>query len=106
MRTVRHLKKDDTVVLWHSDTKKRQNLVGKVLEVDQKKGKIRVEGVGVQKKHTKPSQQNQKGGMTEVLRWWPASRFQVCDGKGNPLGRVGFKVDGDKKERVFSKARR
>jgi large subunit ribosomal protein L24 len=105
MRTVKHLKKDDTVVLWHSDSKKRQNFIGKVLEVDQKNGKIRVDGVGLMKKHTKPSQQSPKGGIVEVLRWWPASRFRVCDSKGKTLGRVGFKVEGDKKERVFSKAR-
>ncbi len=104
---VRHLKKDDTVVMWHADTKKRQQYVGKVLEVNNKNGKIRVDGVGTMKKHTKPSQQNAKGGIVEVLRWWPAARFRVCDAKGAPLGRVSVKVDAaGKKERVFSRSRK
>jgi large subunit ribosomal protein L24 len=104
---VKHIKKDDNVVMWHSDTKKRQQFIGKVLEVNHKNGKIRVDGVGVMKKNTKPSQQNPKGGITEVLRWWPASRFRVCDSKGTPLGRVSIKVDtSGKKERVYSRSRK
>jgi len=66
---------------------------------------LEVEGIGETKRHTKPSQTNPQGGIVEGLRWWPASRFRVCDSKGIPLGRVGFKVDGKKKERVFSKTR-
>jgi large subunit ribosomal protein L24 len=100
---VKHLKKGDQVVLWRADASKRET--GKVLEVDHDAGLVRVEGVGVTKKHTKPSQLNPKGGIEEGLRWWPVSKFRVCDGSGQPLGRVGFVIKGDKKERVFSKAR-
>ncbi len=100
---IKHLKKGDTVVLWRADSTKRPT--GKVIEVDHAAARVKVEGVGETKRHTKPSQTNPQGGVVEGLRWWPASRFRVCDSKGLPLGRVGYKVDGKKKERVFSKAR-
>lgn len=100
---VKHLKKGDTVVLWRADSSKRPT--GKVLEVDHAGARVKVEGVGVTQRHTKPSQTSPKGGMVEGLRWWPASRFRVCDNSGKPLGRTGFKIDGKKKERVFSKSR-
>jgi large subunit ribosomal protein L24 len=104
---VKHLKKDDTVVLWHSDSKKRQNHIGKVLAVCHKTATVQVEGVGTMKKNSKPSQQNPKGGIIEVLRWWPASRFRVCDAKGSPLGRVSYKTGtSGKKERVYSRSRK
>jgi hypothetical protein len=45
-------------------------------------------------------------GIIEQLRWWPACKFQVCDSHGKKLGRVGFKMVGDKKERVFSGERK
>ena len=100
---VKHLKKDDLVVLWRSDASKRTT--GKVLAVDHANAMIQVDGIGVTKRHVKPSQTSPKGGIEERLRWWPASKFRVCDNSGKPLGRVGFKLTDNKKERVFSKKR-
>ena len=102
---IRHLKKGDNVVaLWGSHKGKS----GKVLEVRHAKGVIKVEGIGLAKRHTKPSQKDPKGGILETNKWLQASAFQVCDGSGRPQGRVGFKVskDGEKKERVFTKAKK
>lgn len=103
MSRVAHVKKDDTVVAL-SGTFIGQK--GKVLAVKNKSGKIQVDGMGLVKKHIKPNQQNPKGGIVEQLRWWPASKFQVCDSAGKKLGRVGFKVDGDKKDRTYSGGRK
>jgi len=100
---VRHLKKDDLVVLWRTDAKKRET--GKVLAVDHENGLVKVEGVGVTKRHTKPTQTNPKGGIQEGLRWWAASKFRVCDNSGKPFGRASYVVKDGKKERVFSKTR-
>lgn len=101
--SVSHLKKGDTVVALSGSVIGQK---GKVLAVRNKDGKIQVDGLGTVKRHTKPSQQNQKGGIVEQLRWWPASKFQVCDGHGKKLGRVGYKVSGEKKERVYSGERK
>ena len=101
--TVSHLKKGDTVVALSGSVLGKK---GKVLAVSNKSLKIQVEGLGFVKRHTKPSQQNQKGGIIEQLRWWPASKFQVCDSSGKKLGRVGSKINGDKKERSYSGERK
>jgi len=101
---IRHIKKNDNVVaLWGTYAGKS----GKVLEVNHKTGKIKIEGLGLVKRHEKPSQTNPKGGINEKNAWLPASKFQVCDGSGKAQGRVGVTVSKDgKKERVYSKARK
>jgi large subunit ribosomal protein L24 len=100
---VRHLKKGDLVI---ARSGAASGKTGKVLEVKQSRGLVRVDGIGVVKRHTKPSQKSPKGGIIESNRWMPASIFQVCSDSGNPLGRAGFEVakDGDKK-RVFRKGK-
>lgn len=103
MSRVAHLKKDDLVVALSGACLGQK---GKVIAVKNKSGKIQVEGLGTVKRHTKPSQQNPKGGVVEQLRWWPASKFQVCDSSGKKLGRVSYKVNGDKKERAYSGGRK
>jgi large subunit ribosomal protein L24 len=100
---VSHLKKGDTVVALSGSVLGQK---GTVLAVRNKDLRIQVEGLGTVKKHVKPSQQNPKGGVIEKLRWWPASKFQVCDAAGNKLGRAGSKMVGDKKERTFSSERK
>ena len=103
MQTVKHLKKGDNVAALSGNFKGSS---GKVLEVNQKSGLIRVEGIGTLKKHQKPSQENPKGGIVEVLRWWPACKFQVADSSGTTLGRSGSVIKDGKKTRVFSKKRK
>lgn len=72
---------------------------GKVLAV--KDGKVRVEGVAIVKKHTKPNMANQNGGIVETEAFIDASNVMlVVDGKAT---RVGFKVEDGKKVR-FAKA--
>ncbi len=101
--SISHVKKGDTVVALSGAIVGQK---GKVLAVKNKTGKIQVDGLGMVKRHTKPSQQNQKGGIIEQLRWWPASKFQVCDSSGKKLGRVGYVVKADKKERIYSSEKR
>ena len=54
------IKKGDTVKVIAGNYKGQ---VGRVLNVDSEKMKILVEQVNVRAKHTKPNQQNQKGGI-------------------------------------------
>ncbi len=54
------IKKGDTVKVIAGNYKGQ---VGRVLDVDSKKMRILVEQVNIRAKHTKPSQQNQKGGI-------------------------------------------
>ena len=87
------IKKDDMVVVIAGKDKDK---TGKVLSV--KDGKVIVEGVNVVKKHTKPNQMNQNGGIVEKEAAIDASNVMLfVDGKAT---RVGFEVKDGKKVRV------
>ena len=92
------IKKGDTVkVIAGKDNGKE----GKVLDVDRKRGRVLVEGVGQITKHTKPSAANQAGGI--VKRDAPIDISNVMYvHKGRPT-RIGFKFEGEKKVR-FAKS--
>ncbi len=90
------IKKGDTVKVIAGKDKGKE---GKVLAV--KDGKVLVEGVNMVTKHTKPSAQNQQGGIVNKEAYIDASNVMlVVNGKAT---RVGFKMDGDKKVR-YAKA--
>ncbi|MCR5733594.1 MAG: 50S ribosomal protein L24 [Lachnospiraceae bacterium] len=74
---------------------------GKVLVVDQKNGKVIVEGVNIVKRHTKPSVANQNGGIVEKEAYIDASNVMFVN-KGKPT-RIGFKFENDKKVRYDKK---
>ena len=80
---------------------KDKNKEGKVLAVNNKDGKVLVEGINMLTKHTKPSAANQNGGIVHREGYIDASNVMLLhDGKAT---RVGFKMDGDKKVR-FAKS--
>ena len=72
MANTLHIKKDDVVVALSGSFKGK---TGKVVKVSLKKGAVQVEGLGLTKRHTKPSQTSPKGGIVEKNRWLPASKF-------------------------------
>ena len=87
------IKKDDMVIVIAGKDKDK---TGKVLSV--KDGKVVVEGVNVVKKHTKPNQMNQNGGIVEKEAAIDVSNVMLLvDGKAT---RVGFEVKDGKKVRV------
>ena len=68
---------------------------GKVLSVDAKNHKVVVEGINMATKHTKPSMQNQVGGIVQEEAAIDVSNVMLLH-NGQPT-RVGFKfVDGKK----------
>ena len=87
------IKKDDMVIVIAGKDKDK---TGKVLSV--KENKVIVEGVNVVKKHTKPNQMNQNGGIVEKEAAIDVSNVMLLvDGKAT---RVGFEVKDGKKVRV------
>jgi large subunit ribosomal protein L24 len=64
---------------------------GKVLGVLPKKGKVLVEHVNVVKRHTKPSQKNQTGGIVEKEAYLPVSKVMVLDPSSSKPSRLGRK---------------
>ena len=89
------IKKGDTVkVIAGKDNGKE----GKVVSVDQKTGKVVVEGINMITKHAKPSAANPNGGIVQKEAPIDASNVMlVYKGKAT---RVGFDVKDGKKVRI------
>ncbi len=88
------IKKGDTVKVIAGRDKDKE---GKVIDINRKKNTLLVEGVNMLTKHTKPSMQNQQGGIVHQEGPIHISNVMYVH-KGQPT-RVGFKMDGDKKVR-------
>ncbi|SJZ91838.1 large subunit ribosomal protein L24 [Pilibacter termitis] len=84
-------------------TGKDKGKEGVVLSALPKKDKVVVEGVNKVKKHQKPSQANPNGGIVEMEAAIHVSNVMVLD-KNGVAGRVGYKMDGDKKVRYNKKS--
>jgi len=96
-----NIKKGDLVqVLSGKDKGKQAN----VLRAFPSEGKVMVEGVAIVKKATRPTQQNQQGGIVSQEAKIDASNVAlVCPKCGQPT-RVGHAVNGEgKKVRVCKK---
>ncbi len=96
------IKKGD-VVIAIAGKERFSRKTGKVLHIDKKKGTAIVQGLNFVKRHTRPSQQNQKGGIIEkeapialsnLMPYCPASK------KGT---RVGTRVLADGTRVRYSK---
>ena len=88
------IKKGDTVKVIAGKDKDKE---GKVIAVNQKDGKVVVEGVNMITKHTKPSAANTNGGI--IHQEAPIDASNVMYVHKGKVTRVGIKVDGDKKVR-------
>lgn len=88
------IKKGDTVKVIAGKGKDKE---GKVIAVNQKDGKVVVEGVNMLTKHTKPSAANQNGGI--IHQEGPIDASNVMYMHKGKATRVGIKMDGDKKVR-------
>ncbi len=89
------IKKGDTVKVIAGKDKDKE---GKVLSVDVKKNKVIVEGINMITKHTKPSMQNQQGGI--VNKEAPIDISNVMYLHKGKATRIGYKVEDGKKVRV------
>lgn len=70
---------------------------GTVLKVYPKTNRVLVEGVNIVKKHQRPSQMNDKGGIVEVEAPIHASNVALIDPTTNLPTRVKIKVEVDSK---------
>ena len=94
------IKTGDTVVVIAGKNKftkdKKCKIVpttGKVLKVYPETNKVIVEGVNMVKKHQKPTQANQAGGIIEMEAPIDASNVMLYDPKAKKGVRVGIKID-------------
>ena len=88
------IRKNDTVVVVTGNYK---NKSGKVLKVFPTENRVIVEGVNLRKRHTKPTQKNPQGGITEKEAPINVSNVMILDPKSNKAARVGAKLIIDEK---------
>ena len=87
-----HVKKDDQVIVISG---KDKGAKGKVLIVDEKKGRVDVEGVNMVKKHQKARSQNAPSGIVEREGSIDASNVMLVDPKTGKPTRVGYRINED-----------
>ena len=93
------IKKGDQVVIIAGRDKNRR---GRVLEVSPAKGKVKVEGAGMIKRHQRANpQSNRGGGIIDKEAYIDISNVQLIDPQSGRPTRVKYEVQGDgTKQRV------
>ncbi|MCH8169581.1 MAG: 50S ribosomal protein L24 [Bacteroidetes bacterium] len=94
-------KNDNVVVIAGNDSGK----TGKVLKVFPKKSRVIIEGINIRKRHTKPTQNNPKGGIIEKEAPIHISNIMLLDPKSNEPTRIGTQIILDEKTGKKKRAR-
>ncbi|TFD98453.1 50S ribosomal protein L24 [Jeotgalibacillus salarius] len=96
-----HVKKGDKVMVISGKDKGK---TGTILATSPKSDRVVVEGVNIVKKHSKPSQMNPQGGISNMEAAIHVSNVMLIDPKTNEPTRVGYKVEDGKKVRIAKKS--
>ena len=95
---MRKIKRDDEVIVLTGKDKGKRGKVQRVLD-DQR---LLVTGINIIKKHTKPNpQMGVAGGIVEKEAPIQVSNVAIFNPNTSKADRVGFKVDGESKVRVY-----
>ncbi|MBI3335126.1 MAG: 50S ribosomal protein L24 [Candidatus Portnoybacteria bacterium] len=97
------IKKGDNVIMLSGKDKGK---TGKVTKVIPKETKIIVDGLNLMTKHVRPRRQGEKGSKIQLPRAIHASKVKLVCPKCSKPARVGFRVQGEKKERMCKKCLR
>ena len=82
-----------------------RDMVGSVLEVYPETDRIRVEGVNMRKRHTRPSEQNPDGGIISFEGAIHISNVMLVDPGSDQASRVRIRVEEDgSKQRISVKS--
>lgn len=92
------LKRGDEIVVITGKDKGKRGAITRVFA----DGRLVVSGINVVKKHQKPNpNRNVPGGIVEMELPIQGSNVAIYNPKTQKADRVGFRVDGDQKVRVF-----
>lgn len=102
------IRKGDTVVFIagkeyarFDNSGKRKPFSGEVMAVDARKGKVKVAGAAISKKHRKAvPQMNIEGGIVELEAWVDISNVSLVDPKTKKPTRIKYEIRDGKKVRV------
>ena len=103
MQKKTHIKKGDMVKVLAGEDRSKQ---GRVLEVDRDRLVANVEGLNINKKHSKPSTANPQGGIVDQEGPIHISNLMLIDAKTGEPGRVGRKADKDGKLQRYVKTKK
>lgn len=82
-----------------------RDMEGSVLEVMKGENRVRVEGINLRKRHTRPSQQDPDGGIVSMVAPIHISNVMLIDSAADKASRVRTRVEDDgTKERVAVKS--
>jgi large subunit ribosomal protein L24 len=101
-RRVKIRKGDQVIIIAGRDNGKR----GRVLEVEPRKGRVKVEGVAIVKKHQRANQAaNRGGGIIDREAFINISNVQLIDPQTGAPTRARYEIEGDgSKRRVAAKS--
>ena len=85
------IRKNDQVILIAGRDKGKR---GRVLAVAPMRGKVKVEGAAMIKRHQKPAG-NRGGGIIDKEAWIDISNVLVVDPQSGKPSRVSYKIEGD-----------
>ena len=92
------IKSDDEVIILAGKDKGKRGKVRKLLDDN----RVIVSGINMNKKHTKPNpQMGVAGGIVEKEAPIQISNVAIFNSTTNKADRVGFKVEGDTKLRIY-----
>jgi large subunit ribosomal protein L24 len=97
---VTRLKKNDRVRVISGNHKGKE---GKILKIYREKSRVIVEGVNIIKRHTRPTQKNPQGGISQREAPIHISNIMLLDPKANDVSRIGMQIIKDetgKKKRM------
>ena len=99
---IRRIRKGDLVKVVAGTDKGRQ---GRVIAVDPKRGKLRVEKVRLQKRHLKAGRKGARtGGILEQEGFIDASNVMLVDTEGGQASRVRIAMEDGRRVRKFAKS--
>ncbi|HMC98260.1 MAG TPA: 50S ribosomal protein L24 [Flavobacteriales bacterium] len=102
MQKKTHIKKGDLVKVLAGEDRTKQ---GRVLEVDRDRLTAIVEGLNINKKHSKPTTANPQGGIVDKEGPIHISNLMLIDAKSGEPGRVGRKAGKEGKLERFVKTK-
>ena len=106
MQKKTHIKKGDLVKVIAGTARHQKVNTGRVLEVDRENGRAIVEGLNMNKKHSKPTTANPQGGIVEKGGPIHISNLMLIDAKTGTPGRVGRKADKEGKLERYVKTKK
>ncbi|MBL8010091.1 MAG: 50S ribosomal protein L24 [Flavobacteriales bacterium] len=103
MQKKTHIKKGDMVKVLAGENR---GDTGRVLEVDRERMTAVVEGLNINKKHSKPTTANPQGGIVDKEGPIHVSNLMLIDAKSGKSGRVGRKAGKDGKLERYVKTKK